>query len=179
MLKNTRKVFFKYFLLGLLVFSSASFAAAYQTFTPLGYSNPATLNTVKKYKVIFGATGVFANLKYNGTANGVAGSAKSQTYDTVPEFLYAVRFNKRFVASVSLTQSIYADLKFPQASFLNAISVETNLKGFDLSPKFSFQLTKHLAFGAGLDADYLSRGVLSSVFLGSMLYERVQSWSLG
>lgn len=141
-----------YFLLGILI-NQEAYAASYQFFIDLNFDNPTMLNRVKKLDVVLGDSFIGANFKFTGTNGPFSGRTTSHQWDSMPFGRVAFRVNKCLVLGVDVTSPILSDVKYPRDSVARFGSTRTILRGYCVSPRFSYQVCKNLVIGAGFVAN--------------------------
>jgi long-chain fatty acid transport protein len=165
--------------IALTAFTSAH-ATSYQIFTNIGFTNPASINSIKKEELILGGLVINSRFHFTGTASGVRGSTTSRTEDFLPYGRIAMRFSPKWVGTFDITQPYFTDIQYPRSSFINEFATETFIRDTNFSPKISYQATERLALGAGLDINNLYNGQLNFVIqpLGVMT-NKADSWAYG
>ena len=165
--------------ISLAAFTSAH-ATSYQIFTNIGFTNPASLNSIKKAEFIMGGLIINSRFHFTGTAAGVRGSTTSRTEDYLPYGRVAMRFSPKWVGSFDITQPYFTDIQYPRNSVVKFFATETFIRDTNFSPKVSYQATERLALGAGLDFNNLYNGQLNFVVppLGVMT-NKADSWAYG
>lgn len=129
-------------------------AAASQLLNDLFFQNPAELTLVNKFQIIAGGTYLKPQIQFDGTSNGNTGSVKSKANDTLPYLLTAFRFNKSFVFGINVTPSSYGHLIWPMNSIVSLSSTLTKVVYYRFAAQSGYQLTSHLAVGAGINLEY-------------------------
>jgi long-chain fatty acid transport protein len=161
------------------LFVQTSYAAAYQLFTNIAYDNPATLNSIKKVEITAGDTYLKGRLQFKGADGPFAGQATSSQWTTIPYGRAAVRVTPKLVIGVDITSLELSNIKYPIDSILRFASTASIIKGYDISPRFSYQITPKLAVGAGLTADRIYKAELSVVIPPYELRNFGDDWRYG
>lgn len=178
-----KRLFCKIVLLSIIasqfIFSNA-YASSYQIFGDLMFDNPATLNRVKKGQMIIGGAVVNPRIRFVGTASGVSGSASSRVLDLIPYGRLAVRLTPKLVIGVDITQPYYTDVQYPRDSIVKSFSTETIIRDTNFSLRGSYQVTKQLALGLGLDANNLYNGQLNfNLAPLGLITNKADGWAYG
>lgn len=152
-------------------------ATSIQIYHTMAYENPAMLNAVDTALMTLGVTDLLVGVKYEGQVNGVNGTVASNTNTGFPYLRIAQRLNTKLVAAFDFTHPAFANIKFPDYSFVSPVANKTYIRDDDFSPKLSYQLTDSLALGVGFNANNIQNNIIS---LGTpTLYTKTSGWAYG
>jgi long-chain fatty acid transport protein len=133
-----------------------------QYFAGISYNNPADLFKIKSDQLIFGSSGSYANLQFNGSVLNFntfqygTGVDHSMTYTAMPYGRLAKRFNKKTVFALDVTQPFNSNLDWGSDAFTRYANTQNLLTDVDVSPKFSYDVNEKLKVGAGLNLNFLA-----------------------
>jgi long-chain fatty acid transport protein len=159
---------------------STAYAQAYQRFTNITYSNPAALNIVKQYQMIIGGAEIFLNSQFTGSYGSTPGSITSRTANFLPYGRLAMRLSPEVVIALDITQPLFLDFDYPRPSFIDRATIDTRLRDVDYSPRISWQATKKLALGIGLNFNNIYEALFTfRVAPNGTLTNRGSAWGTG
>jgi long-chain fatty acid transport protein len=141
-----------------------------QYFSGISYNNPSELFKVKKDLLLFGSTGSYANLSFTGSVLNFntfqygSGTSHSQTYTAMPYGRLAKRFNEKLVFGLDITEPFNSNLNWGTYTFTRYANTQNLLTDVDVSPKFSYALSKKLQIGGGLNFNFLANNEVNFAF---------------
>lgn len=138
------------------------YANSFQRFAGISYDNPAQLAFIKKLQIILGNSYGHAPMKYTGVSArfagispGASGIAQGLGSQNLPYGRIAARINRLFVAGVDVTEPFAIHVEYPATSVVRYTGFQNILNTYDISPKVAVNLGKKVAFGVGIDEEYL------------------------
>lgn len=155
-------------LLSLLALNSH--ANVLQYFTGISYSNPSDLFKIKKTTWILGATGFYSDLRFDGSVLNLntlqydRGTSYSRTYTLLPYGRFAKRINDKTVIAVDVTEPFNSNLNWGTDSFTRYANTQNYLTDVDLNPKFSFEISRNISVGAGINLNFLRNNEVNWAF---------------
>lgn len=169
------------FIIGFFIalFPSFLLGAAYQIFHTLAYDNAAKLNSIGQARLIFGVTDPLVDISYSGQINTQNGSVSSHTDTFLPYLSIGYRINPKSVLAFEITHPIFANIQFPETSFVNTVATDSIIFDTNYSPKLSLQLTDHIALGIGFDANNVSNAQVNFMDAGTEVINKSQGWQYG
>lgn len=132
-----------------------------QYFAGISYSNPAELFKEQNNAVILGGMGMAVNASFYGTVLNLNnfqyqfGRNHSNRVSVLPFGRIAKRVDKRMVFGVDVTEPFHSNLVWGGRPFTRYASTETLMTDVDVSPRFSYSVTKKVFVGAGLNCNFL------------------------
>lgn len=178
----TIKIVLRLFFLAICIFliPFPSRAAGYQKFYDLSYTNPASLNKIKKMNAILSGDILYSVYQFDGHDGPYTGSATSKTTVFYPYARFAYRLNPKWVVGFDITHLAFLDIEYPTDSIVRFSSTDTIIKDVNIAPQVSYQLTDKLALGFVLNADKLYEIELSNeVEPNGELTNKASSWAYG
>lgn len=139
--------------LWLSIVSPSSYAAIDEILSDDYYQNPAELSLVNQNHWILGGQFISPEFQFKGTSSGLPGTATSHPNDFLPYLLTAYRFSEKLVMGVNLVPSGYGHFEWPYDSVVAEQSTKTLLLYYKAIIQSSYQLTKKLAMGFGINVE--------------------------
>ncbi len=134
-------------------FTSKGYTAVSQFLNDNFFQNPAELNTLSQSQLILGSIFINPYVHYEGYANGALGELSSNTYNNLPYILTGYRINERWVIGFNALPSAYANLEWPEDSFISQITTKTKLVYYRVGLQSSYQLNDRWSLGAGFNIE--------------------------
>jgi long-chain fatty acid transport protein len=129
-----------------------------------GWYNPAGLALLHEKEVVFGGTGVFPDVKINGTSRFTTTGLPDyvQTYKNVngsysgfvPASHFALPVGERTTVGLSINGPFGLSTDWAPDSPVRYSATYTELLTVNISPEIGTQIFEHLALGAGMDFQY-------------------------
>lgn len=148
-------------------------------------TNPALIGQVKHQKYFLGGVVFDTDNTFTGSLTGplgsVSGAASSDQTDFLPYGQAAVRLSPEFVAGINVSEPWWTNFVFPSTSFINPVVIVSQLRGVDIDPMLSWQVTKTLTLAAGINIDniYHSRIAFNVPPLGQLNNVGKPDWAVG
>lgn|SRR3990167_6038793 len=179
MLKGLLRWIFLFCAIAVATMSSA-YALTYQSFIGTAFDNPANLSLIKQNQILLGATDIDKNAHFVGTLATTSGTVTSKTNTFLPYGRFATRLSEQFVVGVNISQPLFTNLQYPRGSFINSLAVDTEIRDYDISPRMSYQVTKDLALGLGINFNHLFKTRLNfNIAPFGLLANHADSWAKG
>ena len=146
----------------LCVFTLGAHANVLQYFSGISYNNPSQLFQIKNTEFILGGTGAYGDLKFTGSALNFntlqyeSGISHSRTYTLFPYGRIAKRVTPKFVVAVDVTEPFNSKLDWGSNTFTRYAATQNLLTDVDVSPKFSYSLSKNFHVGAGINFNFVT-----------------------
>lgn len=150
---HTKSLIVASLLMQLIAFQETAYSAVSQILNDNFYQNPAELSLVNKLQITAGNIFIKPSFKFNGTSSGNTGTAVSTVSDALPYLLTAYRFTDKFVSGVNITPSSYGHLEWSTNSIVANDSTTTDLLYYRIGSQSSYQFTKKISFGIGLNIE--------------------------
>ncbi|KTD30247.1 MULTISPECIES: OmpP1/FadL family transporter [Legionella] len=132
-----------------------AYCAVDQILTDNFFQNPAELSSVNHAQLLLGNALILPRLKFTGTTVLGHGRVKSKTHDSLPYLLTAYRLTDRWVVGINATPSAYGHIDWqPHNSIVSQASTTTRIFYYRIGAQSSYQVTKKLAVGMGLNLEY-------------------------
>lgn len=128
-----------------------AYSAVSQSLNDTFFRNPAELNLINQMQLRAGNLVVAPSLKFTGTSTGGTGSVTSKVTDNLPYLSGDYRVSERFVLGINIVPSGYGHLEWPLDSIVSSVTTTTKLLYYRAGIQSSYQLTKDLAIGIGLN----------------------------
>ncbi|HRD70038.1 MAG TPA: outer membrane protein transport protein [Legionella sp.] len=172
------------------LFALNAHANVLQYFTGISYNNPSELFKIKESTFLIGGTGFYADLKFTGsvlnfnTLEYGSGVGHSRTYTVLPYGRIAKRLNEKAVFAIDVTEPFNSNLNWGNEAFTRYANTQNYLLDVDVSPKISYELTKQLQVGGGLNFNFLRNNEVNwafptGQFTSDILVNKSSSFGLG
>lgn len=151
----------KALLLSCLSFSTGLQANVIQYYTGISYNNPSDLFKVKDNELIFGGTGFYVNMEFNGSSLNFnsgqyeQGTSYTRTTSLLPFGRIAKRYNEQLVFAIDVTQPFHSNLVWGDDAFTRYANTHNLLTDTDFSPKVEYSFNQKFHIGAGLNLNFL------------------------
>ena len=132
-------------------FGEKTYSAVSQSLNDTFFQNPAELSLIDHIRLRVGNVFIVPSLRFTGTSTGGAGSVTSKVSDNLPYLLGDYRVSERFVLGINVVPSGYGHLEWPLDSIVSNVTTTTSLFYYRAGVQSSYQLTKDLAIGMGLN----------------------------
>lgn len=129
-----------------------------------GWYNPAGLALLHEKQAVFGGTGIFPDVKINGTStfNTVGLPPYPEPFKNVngsysgfvPASHYALPVGERTTVGLSITSPFGLSTDWAPDSPVRYSATYTELLTVNISPEIGTQMFEHFALGAGMDFQY-------------------------
>jgi len=149
---------------GYTVGNYAAGAAAEAADASTGWYNPAGLALIRNKQVVAGGTGIFPNIRINGssTFDSEGLFPYTQEYNRlngsysgfVPATHFALPVGERTTIGLSMTGPFGLSTDWSPASPVRYSATYTELLTATISPEIGTQIMDHFALGAGMDFQY-------------------------
>ncbi|BCA94442.1 hypothetical protein TUM19329_08030 [Legionella antarctica] len=137
--------------------------AVTQSLNDTFFQNPAELSLINQMQLRAGNLFVVPSLQFTGTSIDGTGSATSKVTDNLPYLLGDYRVSERFVLGINIVPSAYGHLEWPLDSIVSSVTTTTNLLYYRAGFQTSYQVTKDLALGIGLNCQINKNNELNFV----------------
>lgn len=142
------------------------YAAITQFLNDSFFQNPAELNKVFQSQFTLGSVFINPYVQYEGGANGRVGEVSSNVYSTLPYILSGYRVNEKWVVGLNVLPSAYANIQWPEDSFISQITTTTKALYYRIGFQSSYKLSERWYLGAGFNIEDNAQYYLNFVVPG-------------
>lgn len=141
------------------------------------FFNPATLSNVKNNQLVLSTT--YINFKvdddntsaqYNSNSNSVSGSRsdKQTTEAFIPAGYFASRINDKITLGLSITNPFGLSTSYNENWVGRYYAVDSEISSVNFNPMLSYDFSKRLSVGFGLQAQYIKATLTNAADVGGL-----------